>query len=255
MHTISVNQFIRGIRLIYDEKPLFEIGCDGSYGKCDNLGLIRGGLLRGGAVKVRLKNLNQLRRSLTDVRPINAKELKVGNVVLRGENGNYNAIGVVVSAFPLEIMYMTRVTVKKDSFIDSWDDMGWLSYVTPEDGKNAVVDSGNGTVKLFGAPNFASALMDIPDGTEVKLYDVKDMWARVNCNCMTGFVLSKYIKQSKPNIGDVDIEEIERAYLALGKLLERIRETQNEDKCDKVRKRRKFHLRRKAKVSSRSQWF
>ena len=250
MQTISVAQFVRGIRSIYTEKPLYEIGCDGSNGKCDNIGMIRGGLLRGGAVKVKgLKNLNQLHRTLIGIHPINPKALKDGDVVLRREANNYTDVGVVVSVSPLEIMHMTRVTIKKDATVDAWDEVGWLPYIAEEQGETVCVSSGNGHVRIFSEPNFASVLSEIPDGTEVKLFGIENMWARVSYNGMNAYALAKHIKQAEKKISDIDLEELEHAYEILGKFLGHIRETRyEEDKRQGLRGWRERHLRKKAKV-------
>ena len=248
MQTISVNQFLRGIKSIFDEKPLHYNGCDGSNGYCDYLGLIRGGLIRGGAVKIQgLNTLDQIHHTLVDVRPINQRPPTIGCVVLRGSKDNYTDIGVVVNTLPFEVVHMTHVTVKKDNDIDAWDFAGWLPYVAEEHGEIARVYSGNGFVRLLGEPKLSSKVMDIPDNSEIELFGFENAFAKISYRGTIGYVMTKYIKQAESEIGEIGIEELERAYeelerayVAIGNFLRRIKETQNEEnKRSRLREWRK----------------
>ena len=227
MQTISVNQFVQGVNSIFTEKPLFEDGCDGSNGKCDKMGLIRGGLIRGGAVNVKgLKDLKHI--NFEYVQRIDLLTPTTGSIVLRGDKDGYTDIGVVVKDFPISIVFMSNVTVRMCIGTDGWDYVGWLPYVEEEHGETARVCSGKGTVRMFYEPKFSSVMTDIPDNSEITFFGIDGTFARISYNGATGYVMAKFIKQAERKISEIDLEELERAYVALGKFLGHIKETQNE---------------------------
>ena len=44
MKKITADQYVRGVNSIYVEQPDYDLGCDGSNGKCDCIGMGRGAL-------------------------------------------------------------------------------------------------------------------------------------------------------------------------------------------------------------------
>ena len=161
MSTISAEKYVAGVRSIYEEKPAYETGHDGSDGKCDCIGMCRGGLERGGATGVKnMRGTNQAaRKTIENLRKIaGSSELKVGDVVLKtrdkddksmplpdryrqggadydptlGET-NFTHIGTVTGIYPLEITHMTSQTAKIDKKLGNWTWTGSLPWVESGD--------------------------------------------------------------------------------------------------------------------------
>lgn len=160
MSQISIGTYVEKINEIYEEKPEYQTGGDGSGGKCDCIGMCRGALERGGATGVtNMRGTNAAARgTIEDLQLIgSARELKRGDVVLKtrdkddktmplpdkyrkggsaydpkwGET-NFTHIGTVTREDPLEITHMTSPTAKKDtksSDIAKWKYRGWLPWV------------------------------------------------------------------------------------------------------------------------------
>ena len=157
MGQITVDRYLEGIEAIYKEKPAYELGHDGSDGKCDCIGMCRGALKRGGASDV--KNMNgtntAARKTIVSLTRIeSAAQLCLGDVVLKvrdkddpdmplpakfrkggsdydgtwGET-NFTHIGTVTGVDPLEITHMTSPTAKKDTKLGNWVYFGCLPWV------------------------------------------------------------------------------------------------------------------------------
>ena len=193
MKKISPSKFIEGVNSIYAEQPSYELGHDGSDGKCDCIGMVRGGLKRGGATDVKgLSGTNYAaRNTIKNLQPLeSASQLMVGDVVLKvrdaddksmplpdryrkdgadysstwGET-NFTHIGTVTGKNPLEITHMTSPTAKKDKSIKGWGYFGelpWIEYQEmpeppPEPTINpttAIVTAPSGrTVKMRAKPS------------------------------------------------------------------------------------------------------
>lgn len=161
MKTVSVSQYIDGVESIYAEQPKYEEGCDGSNGKCDCIGMCRGGLKRAGATDItNMRGTNQAaRKSIEKLAIIDyVKNLRVGDVVLKtrdkddanmplpdqyrkggkdydpvvGET-NFTHIGTITCKDPLEITHMTTPTAKKDKSLKGWSYYGRLPWVDDSD--------------------------------------------------------------------------------------------------------------------------
>ena len=157
MKKISVASFIRGIISIYEEKPRYEKGGDGSNGTCDCIGLPRGALKREGVEDVKGMNGTNYaaRHTIQDLQKIKKEEqLQIGEVVLKirdkddasmplpdqyRKNGsdynqkwgetNFSHIGTVTDLNPLTITHMTSPTAKIDIGLGNWKYFGRLPWV------------------------------------------------------------------------------------------------------------------------------
>lgn len=161
MKQISAEKYVEGVKSIYVEKPTYEEGHDGSDGKCDCIGMCRGGLKRGGATDItNMRGTNQAaRKTIRNLQKLESYvPLCVGDVVLKvrdkddknmplpdryrkggadydptwGET-NFTHIGTVTRKNPLEITHMTSPTAKKDSSIKNWSYFGELPWVEYEE--------------------------------------------------------------------------------------------------------------------------
>ena len=160
MKQIQREKYVEGVKSIYVEKPGYELGHDGSDGKCDCIGMVRGGLDRAGAKDVKnLSGTNRAaRKAINNLQQIaGSAELMVGDVVLKtrdkddksmplpdryreggadydarlGET-NFTHIGTVTRVYPLEITHMTSPTAKVDTKLGNWSWFGELPWVEYE---------------------------------------------------------------------------------------------------------------------------
>jgi hypothetical protein len=229
MKKVSVSQYVDGVNSIYVEKPSYETGHDGSDGKCDCIGMCRGGLKRAGATDViGMSGTNYAARyTIKDLKKIDSvNSLKVGDVVLKtrpaddptmplpdkykksgaaynGDLTNYTHIGTVTHVNPLEITHMTSPTAKKDNKLGKWVYVGWLPWVTdsvepspePVEPQTATVWAEHGTtVKMRAKPSTScKTYWDIPIGTTVIVDVSGDEWSQITCNGRTGYMMTKFL--------------------------------------------------------------
>ena len=157
MKQISQEAYAEGVKSIYVEQPVYELGHDGSDGRCDCIGMCRGGLIREGVTGI--KNMSgtnmAARKAIQNLQMIQASaQLLVGDVVLKtrdkddksmplpdkyrkggseysekwGET-NFTHIGTVTRINPLEITHMTSPSAKIDKSIKNWKYFGELPWV------------------------------------------------------------------------------------------------------------------------------
>ena len=244
MSRISVDKFIGGLYSIYAQKPIYKVGHDGSDGSCDGIGFIRGGLLRGGATKIaNMKEVNQFARKTAVNIHKNDSDVKLGDVLLKvkdvddssmplpskyrtdgSELINYVDISIVIKKNPVEIWYMTKDGIEKSNIISEWDYICSLPYLEEEKKvmSSAVIFTESGeSVKLYAKPSFACEdVISVANGTNVIITDVNNRWTTVSYGDKTMYVLSKFVKAvEKKSINGVDMKEIEKAYMILGKVL------------------------------------
>lgn len=227
MSQISVKNFVTGVLSVCQGKPKYKAGHDGSSFFCDEIGLIRGGLLRGGATGLKnMKSINQCVQScLKNVRAIGASNvLNVGDIVLKSIYGNYRYydIGVVVCDSPLEIMHMTKRGIRKDKRLKHWDFVGSLVYIDNDLTKIAIVKTNERFVRAYNSPSFSCKdFVDIPNGEKVIVAQFDEPWSAINYNGRELFVFSRsLIEENREEMNA--IEELKQIYIALGNLLERL---------------------------------
>lgn len=195
---VEAEKYVEGVDSIYVEKQEYQEGHDGSDGKCDCIGMCRGGLERAGATGVtNMRGTNQAaRKAIEELQPIKTEaQLLLGDVVLKtrdkddpdmplpdryrkggadydpkwGET-NFTHIGTVTKTNPIEITHMTSQTAKKDYSIKGWTYSGKLPWVKkgeqpepppepePEPETAIVVAESDGTVKMRNEPTQACRL-------------------------------------------------------------------------------------------------
>lgn len=225
MNKISAQAYVDGVLSIYDEKPSYKLGHDGSDGECDCIGMCRGGLKRGGATGVTgMSGTNYAARfTIQELAPIKKEALRLGDVVLKsrsaddpdmplpdryrpggadytGDETNYTHIGTVTREDPLQITHMTSPTAKQDSKIGNWAYMGKLPWVDEEapqpDPVTAVVYSENGKpVKIRAKPSTSCRLYwEVPSGTVVIVDEAGDDWSKVSYGNVTGWMMSRFLR-------------------------------------------------------------
>lgn len=224
---ISTTRFVEGVESIYTEQPDYELGHDGSDGKCDCIGMVRGASLRAGEKNVKnMGGTNQAaRKAIQNLSPLKKEgQLKNGDVVLKTRDKddasfplperyrkgnedydpdvgemNFTHIGTVTKTDPLVITHMTSPKAKKDSSIKGWGYFGQLPWVsdTEEDPtiEKAIVyaDSGS-TVKMRNKPSTLCRLYwDVPVGSEVVVVNPGDKWSEIIWAGRTGYMMSKFL--------------------------------------------------------------
>ena len=198
MKTVSASKYVEGVESIYEEQPSYETGHDGSDGKCDCIGMCRGGLERAGATDItNMRGTNQAaRKTIRNLQELKSADvLYVGDVVLKtrdkddpnmplpdqyrkggseydptwGET-NFTHIGTVSSVDPLVITHMTSPSAKRDTKIKGWGYFGelpWVEYEPapdpgpepePEIEKAIVVAEKGNTVKMRAKPSIKCGL-------------------------------------------------------------------------------------------------
>ena len=230
MNRISPEKYVEGVNSIYVEQPEYQLGHDGSDGKCDCIGMCRGGLEREGVTGItNMSGTNQAaRKTINYLEKIgSAKDLKLGNVVLKtrdkddkdmplpdryrkggadydpdvGET-NFTHIGTVTRENPLEITHMTSPTAKKDTKIGNWKYKGQLPWVDsgadpepePEIQWATVWAESGSTVKMRAKPSALCRLYwDVPIGSQVVLVEPGDEWSSIIWAGQSGYMMSRFL--------------------------------------------------------------
>lgn len=231
---ITAKKYAEGVLSIYEEKPEYETGHDGSDGKCDCIGMCRGALEREGVTDVKnMRGTNQAaRKTILDLKQIgSADRLKLGEVVMKvrdkddpdmplpdkyrkggaeydpevGET-NFTHIGSVTRENPLEITHMTSPTAKKDTKIGKWSWKGRLPWVDdsaepePEpETEWATVYAENGKpVKMRAKPSTTCALYwEVPCGSQVIVEERGELWTRITWAGITGYMMMRFLRFEK----------------------------------------------------------
>ena len=233
MIQISIDDFISGINSIYNEKPAYKSLCDGSNGFCDEIGFVRGALIRGGATSIKdMKEMNQFVRNVaTNIHRIDGK-LSRGNILLNMVSGECINVAVVVSVDPLKIRYYGLDGVGEADTADGWNCVCEIPYIKYNDDDTVYIihnDDGK-VVRMYSTPSFTSPMIDIPNNSEISIVDeIRRPWTLISFGLNSGYVLSRYIKpitqtrqpsiKPQQSISGFDRSEIEKAYVILGKLL------------------------------------
>lgn len=220
---MTIKEFLEKIEEIYQEQPAYERGHDGSDGKCDCIGLIKGAIRRCGKTPSGLKGTNYAARyTIKDFEEIkSAKALSIGEVVLKaksqGDEGydlpdeykpggksyngdllDYSHIGVVTGVNPLEITHMTSPKPAKDTKIGKWRFHGWLPQIDgispkpdpePEPAREtATVWAASGeTVNMRKGPSTSKALVErVPIGSKVTVMEYEPDWSQIEYTDSSG---------------------------------------------------------------------
>jgi hypothetical protein len=229
---ISPEKYVEGVNSIYVEQPGYETGHDGSDGKCDCIGMCRGGSERAGEKDVKnMRGTNQAaRKTIRNMQQLESSaQLMLGDVVLKirdkddktmplperyrkggadydprwGET-NFTHIGTVTGVNPTEITHMTSPTAKKDKSIKGWSYLGelpWIEYESPpEPGPEpeyATVYAESGKpVKMRAKPSTSCRLYwEVPVGSVVIVDGKKDNWYKITWNDRGGWMMARFIRK------------------------------------------------------------
>ena len=228
-------QYVEKVLEIHAEQQTYELGQDGSNGKCDCIGMGRGALHRAGVEDTpHMRGTNDAARSLDlNLQKIKSvKQLRVGDVVFKTRDTddknmplpdkyrkggsaydpkwgeiNFTHYGTVTSIDPLVITHMTSPTSQQDDKLGKWEYFGQLPWVTDEaeeqeipDVRTATVWAESGsTVKMRDKPSTLCRLYwDVPIGSPVIVMTPGDKWTEIIWNGRSGYMMSKFIRSAAP---------------------------------------------------------
>ena len=230
MKKITPDQYCECVMSIYEEQPEYELGHDGSDGKCDCIGMGRGALKRAGVTEIKgMSGTNYAARfTVKNLRKItSSSELRKGDVVFktrdkddrsmplpdryRKGNADYNTkwgetnfthYGTVTQNNPLRITHMTSPTAKIDTSLGKWEYVGELPWVDYEgqaedqpmtEWVRVCADSGK-TVKMRAKPSTGCSLYwDVPVGAEVQLIEKGETWDRIRWAGQEGYMMNRFL--------------------------------------------------------------
>lgn len=219
--TITLTDFLRHVSEIAAEKPRYELGNDGSNGKCDCIGLIIGAIRRSGGKWGGIHGTNYTVRNAVEyiAGVSSAADLTVGEIVFKahepGEGGyalpsryaaspdqrDYYHVGVVTSVDPLIITHCTSPGgIKEDTKLGAWKYRAWCSEIEQQEGEIfmpypmiVTADSGK-TVNMRERADIAAALVkQIPIGDTVTVISDGGEWVKCTYGSYTGYVMAKYL--------------------------------------------------------------
>lgn len=198
----------------------YKLGCDGSNGKCDCIGLIIGAWRLSGNSWPWTHGSNYTARYLTDNLGENLP-LNLGDLVFKGrkqgDSGyklpdryrnsgdltDYYHVGVVTSVDPLVITHCTSVEggIKTDTKRGNWKYSGQFSKL--EGGVTVdmmCVTAPNGQpVNMRQLPNVNSAIVaKVPVGTQVAILGTTDTgWTHIQYGAKKGWMMSKFLTNAE----------------------------------------------------------
>ncbi len=225
MQQITVARFLSAVEQNAQRVREYSLGCDGSGGKCDCIGLIIGALELAGLEWTGTHGSNwAARNAVTDLHRIsNAGSLIPGMVVFKarepGENGyalpdkykssgdlrDYYHVGVVTSVNPLRITHCTSVPggIKVDDKLGAWKYAGQLKQVDYKEEapmeplyQAEVYADNKQPVKVRQGPGTNYKVIEqIPCGEEVDvLEETNAEWDKINDQGVVGYMMRKFLR-------------------------------------------------------------
>lgn len=237
MAQIDLQAFLAGIESIAGEKPSYHLGCDGTGGQCDCIGLVIGGLRRAGGQWSGTHGSNYAARyEVAWLLPVqSADDLNIGEVVFKAampggscynlpsryandpDQRDYYHVGIVTNTTPLEITHCTGPGIVRDSKLGKWAYRGWLNKVLHEGevddvaqeqvymGKATVYADNGGTVNLRKKPD--GALLDrVPVGTVVTVQLQESGWSKISYGEQEGWMMDQYLRWETQQEADLSID-------------------------------------------------
>jgi hypothetical protein len=241
MQQITAAQFLSAIQKNAQRVKEYSLGCDGSGGKCDCIGLIIGALRLAGLKWTGTHGSNwAARNAVTDLHRIDsAGSLIPGMVVFKvREPGDekyalpaaydgspdrldYYHVGVVTSVNPLRITHCTGVAggIKVDTSLGAWRYAAKLKQVDYEQEERpmdvlyeATVYADNGLpVRMRNQPSTNGKVVEqIPCGAVVDvLEEINDDWARISDQGVEGCMMRKFLRPVGDQGGGQDVPGVE----------------------------------------------
>lgn len=224
---ITLDAFLAAVKQNARRIKSYRLGCDGSGGQCDCVGLIIGALRLAGVKYKSTHGSNYFARYYTIGlhRVTRAAELEPGMLVYKahelGEDGydermidarykksgdlrDYYHVGVVQSIKPLIIAHCSKGGMHYNDTIGKWRYAGYCKGVDymaeskdPITAGTAVVDVPNdGTLNVRADPSLSGRILTrIHEGDQVEVTEVRGEWARVRIDA--GWVQTKFLRSDE----------------------------------------------------------
>ena len=220
---MTVADFLKQALAIADSAPVYREGGTGADGTCDCIGLVMGALYALGYGKYELHSSNYFARkqtddltalkevsqlcpgmlvykARTDTAQLNARYQPGGNCY-NGDLLDYYHAGVVESVHPLSIVHCTSSAeingIARDKIINGWTHCGMVRGLgETADAQTAVVTAQNGKpVNLRKRPDAHAPLLSrIAVGTQVRVNETAQGWAKVNAGGETGYMMQEFLR-------------------------------------------------------------
>ena len=225
MQQITVAQFLSAIQQNAQRVREYSLGCDGSDGKCDCIGLIIGALRLTGLQWKGTHGSNwAARNAVDDMRRIDSDgSLIPGMVVFKvrepgddryslpaayrtsPDQRDYYHVGVVTSVNPLRITHCTSTPggIKVDNSLGAWRYAAKLKQVDYEQEEQpmdvlyeATVYADNGLpVRMRNKPSTNGKVIEqIPCGTVVDVLAEQGEWRRINDQGVDGWMMARFLR-------------------------------------------------------------
>ena len=218
---VTLSDFLANVAAIAAERPDYNLGSDGSNGKCDCIGLVIGAIRRSGGTWDGVHGTNYTIRNAVDYYgPTADYPLTVGMLVFKARNPgdknydlpsrysgsadqrDYYHVGVVTSVDPLVITHCTSPGgIKTDAVIGTWKYCAWCSEVEggaipAYEPHSMIVTAQSGkTVNLRARPSTGSNILcTVPIGDAVTVTGETGDWARVSYGVCNGYMQRQYLK-------------------------------------------------------------
>ena len=219
---MRVEEFLGLIQQNVNRVKEYELGHDGTGGKCDCIGLIIGALRLGGEKWTSIHGSNYAARNkMNTLNAIESKtDLCLGYLVYKAkmedqsgyalpdrykddpDQHDYYHVGVVTGVDPLEITHCTSVDggIKIDTSVGKWTHYGELKgvdYAAAEDTQDMITCTVTGGKLALrkGAGKDHKVILYIPDGATVQAAESGvEGWSYVRYDGKGGFSMTKYLK-------------------------------------------------------------
>lgn len=244
MQQITAARFLSAIQQNVQRVNEYSLGCDGSDGKCDCIGLVIGALELAGLQWPGTHGSNwAARNAVTDLHRIsNAGSLIPGMVVFKArEPGDekyalpaaydgspdrldYYHVGVATSVNPLRITHCTDVPggIKVDNSLGAWRYAAKLKQVDYEQEERpmdvlyqATVYAANGLpVRMRNQPSTNGKVIEqVPCGTVVDVLETVGDWARISDQGIEGYMMGRFLSKADENNDPGSVEIVTRQEL------------------------------------------
>ena len=206
-------QYVEKVLEIHAEQQTYELGQDGSNGKCDCIGMGRGALHRAGVEDTpHMQGTNDAARSLDlNLQKIKSvKQLRVGDVVFKTRDKddknmplpdkyrkggsaydpkwgeiNFTHYGTVTSIDPLVITHMTSPRMKVDTSLGKWKYFGKAKPLVNAAGSTPVTPVVPDTAPANTPSDGSRAIVFAENGKPVKMREYPSTscrtWVEVAC--------------------------------------------------------------------------
>lgn len=232
---MTQEDFLNGVNRNVNRVHEYKLGCDGSDGKCDCIGLIIGAVRQCGAKWIGKHGSNYAARNrVNNLHYVNnASEQELGDIVFKAYNPgdpkwslppdyknsqdqhDYYHVGVVTSVSPFCVTHCTGVEggIKKDNTLGKWHYAGTLDLINGGDGDmidvsydaKVIAQQGN-TVNMRSNPTTNARVVEaVRIGTIVHVRgEESNGWDYIEQNGKSGYMMRQFLEKVDEDKQDDD---------------------------------------------------